>query len=116
MRLGIGALCVCPASGVCVCCCFLQAGDYLDAQDNYHKWYDSRIEKVVPAYATDAELPLGFSGTGEDKLLVHFMGWESRFDLWFKRSAQKLQPLYTKVRNVRFLARVRAMSLFLSLV
>ena len=34
-------------------------------------------------------------------LRIHFMGWDSKYDMWFLRSSPKLQPLFTKVCNWR---------------
>jgi hypothetical protein len=79
----------------------LQKGDYLDAQDNEMKWYDSRVEEVYPAFSQSASLPLTQRGTAEDKLRVHFMGWGSQFDLIFQRSSPRLQPLFTQRKNWR---------------
>ena len=75
----------------------MQVGDYVDAQDTEHKWYDSRIEAVFPAFSDDRALPRELRGTPDDKLKVHFMGWDARFDFFFVRSSLKLQPLFSKV-------------------
>lgn len=78
-------------------CVSLQEGDYLDAEDNELKWYDSRVAKVYPAGSMDAELPAHLMDIEEDTLKIHFMGWSSRFDIIFKRSSPKLAPLFSKV-------------------
>lgn len=79
----------------------LQIGDYVDAQDMELKWYDSRIVEIEPAFSSASPLPQVFKGTAGDKLHVHFMGWDNKYDMWFTRTSEKVQPLFTKVRNWR---------------
>lgn len=79
----------------------LKKDDYIDAQDSEMKWYDSRIVDFEPGFSTATHLPDIFKGTAEDKLRVHFMGWESRFDMWYMRSSIRMQPVFTKTRNWR---------------
>lgn len=78
-----------------------QAGDYLDAQDHQLHWFDSRVVEVQPAFSTADTLPVEFRRKAEEALRIHFMGWDSKYDMWFLRSSPKLQPLFTKVRNWR---------------
>lgn len=40
-----------------------QVGDYVDAQDTAHKWYEAIVREITP-----------------DTVKVHFFGWGSRWD------------------------------------
>ena len=41
------------------------------------------------------------SNTEENKVLIHFHGWNSRFDEWVTKDSESLQPRFTKTRNWR---------------
>lgn len=73
----------------------------MDAQDQEHKWYDSKILQIEPAFSTAECLPGIFRGTAHDKLRVHFLGWSAKFEMWFSRASTSIQPLFTKRRNWR---------------
>lgn len=64
----------------------LKLDDRLDAQDSDRKWFESIVVEVNEA---------------DDKLKIHFRGWASKWDSWFKRSSVKLQPRFTKVKDFR---------------
>lgn len=53
-------------------------GDVIDALDTANKWYESTIRDVKP-----------------DKILVHYEGWESRWDAWIDRDSPNLAPKNT---------------------
>lgn len=53
--------------------------DVIDAKDTEGKWYESRVVDVK-----------------EDKILIHFNGWASKWDAWFdKNDEDKLAPKNT---------------------
>ncbi|KAL3781972.1 hypothetical protein ACHAWO_004785 [Cyclotella atomus] len=56
----------------------LQVGDYVDAQDTAHKWYEAIVREITP-----------------DTVKVHFFGWGSRWDAELPRrkgSTKKVSP------------------------
>eukprot|EP00808_Paulinella_micropora_P025630 g80954.t1 len=53
-------------------------GDVIDALDTAHKWYESTVRDVKP-----------------DKILVHYEGWEPRWDAWIPRDSPNLAPKNT---------------------
>eukprot|EP00079_Xenopus_tropicalis_P016335 XP_004915101.1 PREDICTED: PHD finger protein 20-like protein 1 isoform X3 [Xenopus tropicalis] len=55
-----------------------EVGARLEAQDYLQKWYPSKIEKI------DFE---------EEKLLIHFERWSSRYDEWIHWESSRLRPL-----------------------
>lgn len=55
-----------------------EVGARLEAQDYLQKWYPSKIEKI------DYE---------EEKMLVHFERWSSRYDEWIHWDSSRLRPL-----------------------
>ncbi|XP_018123758.1 PHD finger protein 20-like protein 1 isoform X2 [Xenopus laevis] len=55
-----------------------EIGARLEAQDYLLKWYPSKIEKI------DYE---------EEKLLIHFERWSSRYDEWIHWDSSRLRPL-----------------------
>lgn len=62
----------------------LSDGDYCDAMDQYRVWYESRIVE-----------------TRGSKVRVHFLGWESRWDITVERSSPTLQPFHSRVPRWR---------------
>ena len=63
----------------------LGVGDCIDAQDQDSNWYDSKVVEV--------------NHVGE--LKVNFGGWTAKWDTWFLRNDEKLQPVHTKVPDWR---------------
>ncbi len=61
-----------------------QVGSFCDAQDQYAKWYESKV--IVDRGSV---------------VKVHFMGWESKWDIELERSSHRLQPHHAKVPNWR---------------
>ncbi|XP_066434873.1 PHD finger protein 20-like protein 1 isoform X2 [Eleutherodactylus coqui] len=55
-----------------------EIGARLEAQDYLQKWYPSKIEKI------DYE---------EEKMLVHFERWSSRYDEWIHWDSSRIRPL-----------------------
>ena len=66
----------------------LKPGDVVDAQDLRGTWFESVIRSVNIA---------------DGSLLVHFKGWEDRFDETFpvNKINSKIEPLYSKTLNWR---------------
>ena len=73
----------------------------MDAKDTEGKWYNSVIALVYTAGSQEEALPAALRGCAEDVFRVHFLGWHSKFDLFFRRSSKLLQPLFSQVRNWR---------------
>ncbi|XP_069588037.1 PHD finger protein 20-like protein 1 [Ranitomeya imitator] len=55
-----------------------EVGARVEAQDYLQKWYPSKIEKI------DYE---------EEKMLVHFERWSSRYDEWIRWDSSRIRPL-----------------------
>ncbi|XP_056378766.1 PHD finger protein 20-like protein 1 isoform X2 [Hyla sarda] len=55
-----------------------EVGARLEAQDYLQKWYPSKIEKI------DYE---------EEKMLIHFERWSSRYDEWIHWDSSRIRPL-----------------------
>ncbi|XP_073446456.1 PHD finger protein 20-like protein 1 isoform X2 [Dendrobates tinctorius] len=55
-----------------------EVGARVEAQDYLQKWYPSKIEKI------DYE---------EEKMLVHFERWSSRYDEWIHWDSSRIRPL-----------------------
>ena len=64
----------------------------LDARDTEKKWFDAHV----------VEIELAVSGSGEqDQVKVHYRGWTTKWDAWFPRNAEEIQPLFSQTENWR---------------
>lgn len=73
------------------------------AEDNEPKWYDAQVVKVYPPMSADPDLPPRLGLILEEVLRVHYLGWSSRFNLFFKRSSVKIAPLFSQTASWRWL-------------
>ncbi|RLN57139.1 hypothetical protein BBJ28_00025520, partial [Nothophytophthora sp. Chile5] len=53
----------------------LKEGDEIDARDTSRKWYEARV-----LYVDDLQA------------LIHYVGWNARFDEWIDITSQRLMP------------------------
>ncbi|RLN14667.1 hypothetical protein BBJ28_00000312 [Nothophytophthora sp. Chile5] len=53
----------------------LREGDEIDARDTNRKWYAARVQ-----YVDDLQV------------LIHYVGWNVRFDEWIDITSQRLMP------------------------
>ena len=63
----------------------IQVGDVIDAKDSEGRWFDSRIVAIDVG----------------DRVKVHYNGWSSRWDCWFDRNDESIQPHLTHTDDWR---------------
>ena len=63
----------------------MAVGDVIDAKDSEGRWFDSRIVAI----------DIG------DRVKVHYNGWSSRWDCWFDRNDESIQPHLTHTDDWR---------------
>jgi hypothetical protein len=63
----------------------MAVGDVIDAKDSEGRWFDSRIVAIDVG----------------DRVKVHYNGWSSRWDCWFDRNDESIQPLFTHTDDWR---------------
>jgi len=62
----------------------IKVGDAVDAKDSEGRWFDARVVEIE-----------------HEKVKVHFNGWSSRWDFWFLRDGEGLQPLLSQTDDWR---------------
>ena len=63
----------------------MAVGDVIDAKDSEGRWFDSRIVAIDVG----------------DRVKVHYNGWSSRWDCWFDRNDESIQPHLTHTDDWR---------------
>ena len=56
----------------------------VDAKDRKQVWYEAKVSQCHV-----------------DKILIHYMGWDFKYDEWLPRDSVRIQPLYTETRSWR---------------
>ena len=82
----------------------LAVGDVIDAKDTEGTWYDAVVEAIVPRPGHPADLPgapAHIPTHGKDRVKVHYRGWTPKWDTWFNRHSDGIQPLFARSEDWR---------------
>ena len=63
---------------------FFVKGMRVDARDSYSRWYEAIIRDVKP-----------------DSVLIHYLGWRSKWDEWVSKTSGRILPLHALTREWR---------------